>query len=150
MLKFDDAVRGHAHEGRSAEVWPTGADKLIESATEPSILGKVDQARKQAETEAILGALNATLWNRKQAATLLNVDYKALLYKNEEVRDRNQDRSSCGAIAAVAIRFLVKHRRSKQGYTWSSDWPASDFKLLNLRPDFSPGVGLGFFWYYAD
>ena len=28
-----------------------------------------------------LGALNATLWNRKQAATLLNVDYKALLYK---------------------------------------------------------------------
>ena len=30
---------------------------------------------------AILAALNSTGWNRKQAAALLKIDYKALLYK---------------------------------------------------------------------
>jgi DNA-binding NtrC family response regulator len=29
--------------------------------------------------------LNATLWNRKQAAKLLNIDYKALLYKMKKL-----------------------------------------------------------------
>jgi two-component system, NtrC family, response regulator AtoC len=50
-----------------------------------SILKKVDYARKEAETEAILAALNSTLWNRKQAATLLRIDYKALLYKMKKL-----------------------------------------------------------------
>jgi DNA-binding NtrC family response regulator len=55
------------------------------SAAPPSILKKVDYARKEAETEAILAALNSTLWNRKQAATLLRIDYKALLYKMKKL-----------------------------------------------------------------
>jgi DNA-binding NtrC family response regulator len=50
-----------------------------------SILEKVDSARKAAEAEAILAALNSTLWNRKQAAVLLNIDYKALLYKMKKL-----------------------------------------------------------------
>jgi two-component system, NtrC family, response regulator AtoC len=50
-----------------------------------SILEKVDSARKAAEAEAILAALNSTLWNRKQAAALLNIDYKALLYKMKKL-----------------------------------------------------------------
>ncbi|MCE5307563.1 MAG: sigma-54 dependent transcriptional regulator [Acidobacteriales bacterium] len=45
------------------------------------ILEQLDQARMEAETEAILAALHETRWNRKQAAQLLNIDYKALLYK---------------------------------------------------------------------
>ena len=45
------------------------------------ILEKVDEAKRKAETEAILRALNASRWNRKQAAKILRVDYKALLYK---------------------------------------------------------------------
>ena len=54
------------------------------------ILEQVTQARKQAEKEAILAALSATRWNRKQAAVLLKVDYKALLYKMKKlgVEDR--------------------------------------------------------------
>ena len=50
-----------------------------------SILEKVDSAKKAAEAEAILAALNSTLWNRKQAALLLNIDYKALLYKMKKL-----------------------------------------------------------------
>jgi len=45
----------------------------------------VDSVRKAAESEAILAALNSTLWNRKQAAHLLNIDYKALLYKMKKL-----------------------------------------------------------------
>jgi DNA-binding NtrC family response regulator len=41
----------------------------------------VNEVQRQAEIEAILSALDRTRWNRKQAATLLRVDYKALLYK---------------------------------------------------------------------
>ena len=51
----------------------------------PSILAKVDHARREAETQAIVSALNTTLWNRKQAACLLNIDYKALLYKMKKL-----------------------------------------------------------------
>jgi DNA-binding NtrC family response regulator len=53
-------------------------------------LEQVTQARKQAETDAILAALNSTRWNRKQAAALLKIDYKALLYKMKKlgVEDR--------------------------------------------------------------
>ena len=45
------------------------------------VLEKVTQAKEQAEVETILSALNSTRWNRKQAAALLKIDYKALLYK---------------------------------------------------------------------
>lgn len=45
------------------------------------ILKQVTKAKLQAETDAILEALNSTRWNRKQAAFLLKIDYKALLYK---------------------------------------------------------------------
>jgi DNA-binding NtrC family response regulator len=50
-----------------------------------SVLERVDHARREAETEAILAALNSTLWNRKRAAEALNIDYKALLYKMKKL-----------------------------------------------------------------
>jgi two-component system response regulator AtoC len=50
-----------------------------------AILEQVTKAKLQAETDAILGALNSTRWNRKRAAELLNIDYKALLYKMKKL-----------------------------------------------------------------
>ena len=49
------------------------------------ILEQVIKAKQQAETEAILAALASTRWNRKQAAALLKIDYKALLYKMKKL-----------------------------------------------------------------
>jgi two-component system response regulator AtoC len=46
-----------------------------------SVLEQLTNAKQQAERTAILAALKAKNWNRRQAALLLNVDYKALLYK---------------------------------------------------------------------
>jgi transcriptional regulator with GAF, ATPase, and Fis domain len=53
----------------------------VEDIATASALRTVDNARRQGETDAILAALNATLWNRRQAAELLNIEYKALLYR---------------------------------------------------------------------
>jgi DNA-binding NtrC family response regulator len=39
------------------------------------------KAAQAAEREAILRALEQTRWNRLQAAKLLNISYRALLYK---------------------------------------------------------------------
>ncbi len=49
------------------------------------ILAQVTKAKQEAETTAILGALSSTRWNRKQAAALLKIDYKALLYKMKKL-----------------------------------------------------------------
>ncbi|MGA7413953.1 MAG: helix-turn-helix domain-containing protein, partial [Bryobacteraceae bacterium] len=50
-----------------------------------SVLEQVTKAKNKAETDAILSALQATHWNRKQAALLLQIDYKALLYKMKKL-----------------------------------------------------------------
>jgi two-component system response regulator AtoC len=49
------------------------------------ILEQVTKAKQVAETDAILAALSSTRWNRKQAAVLLKIDYKALLYKMKKL-----------------------------------------------------------------
>jgi two-component system response regulator AtoC len=50
-----------------------------------SVLQRVEQSKRNEETEAILGALAAAHWNRKQAAAILNLDYKAFLYKMKKL-----------------------------------------------------------------
>ncbi len=67
----------------SAHLTPRPAN--ANSPTHASIFADVDVARKKAEIDAILSALHSTLWNRKQAAKLLKVDYKALLYKMKKL-----------------------------------------------------------------
>jgi two-component system response regulator AtoC len=61
------------------------AVNLLEPANGTSPLRKVEEAKRHAERDAILAALNTTQWNRKQAAALLGVDYKALLYKMKKL-----------------------------------------------------------------
>lgn len=48
-------------------------------------LSNLNQARHSVETELIMKALYSTQWNRKRAASLLGVDYKALLYKMKKL-----------------------------------------------------------------
>jgi two-component system response regulator AtoC len=50
-----------------------------------STLLEVAKAKELAETDAILVALRNTRWNRKRAARMLNIDYKALLYKMKKL-----------------------------------------------------------------
>ena len=66
------------------------------SSEKASILSKVQDAHRAAEAEAILNALNSCLWNRKQAAVLLNIDYKALLYKMKKLGIGERNIASVG------------------------------------------------------
>jgi DNA-binding NtrC family response regulator len=44
-------------------------------------IASLRSVRAQVEVRAILAALNRTGWNRKQAARLLKISYRGLLYK---------------------------------------------------------------------
>jgi two-component system, NtrC family, response regulator AtoC len=57
----------------------------IERRADVPILEQVTMARQQAEIDAILSALDRTRWNRKQAASILKIDYKSLLYKMKKL-----------------------------------------------------------------
>ena len=62
--------------------------------------GLARSAKDEAEAEAIAKALEETNWNRKQAAVLLQISYKALLYKIRQygiARTKNTHKLSAGA-----------------------------------------------------
>jgi transcriptional regulator with PAS, ATPase and Fis domain len=60
----------------------TGEKKLAPTIkTWPPLKEVHREAVRKAEAEAILGVLERTNWNRKKAADILNISYKALLYK---------------------------------------------------------------------
>jgi two-component system response regulator AtoC len=46
---------------------------------------EVNRSRREAESDVILEALRTTRWNRKRAADLMQIDYKALLYKMKKL-----------------------------------------------------------------
>lgn len=64
---------------------PTTPEVRPEVREETPILERVTKVKQQAETDAILAVLNSTRWNRKQAATVLKVDYKSLLYRMKKL-----------------------------------------------------------------
>jgi DNA-binding NtrC family response regulator len=59
-------------------------------ATRRSLKVVCKEAARKAETEAIVGVLFHTHWNRRKAASLLSVSYKALLNKIKEYAIREQ------------------------------------------------------------
>ncbi|MEP6715142.1 MAG: sigma-54 dependent transcriptional regulator [Terriglobia bacterium] len=59
--------------------------EAIERVSGSSSLEEATRIKRQAETEAILAALNTTRWNRRQAASNLKIDYKSLLYKMKKL-----------------------------------------------------------------
>ncbi len=90
ILRNADALARELHakasrRARLAPVAPSESRTPGATAAASPILEQVTKAKEQAETEAILAALNSTRWNRKQAAALLKIDYKALLYKMKKL-----------------------------------------------------------------
>ena len=71
------------------------------NSPEPSggLKGLARSAKDEAEAEAIAKALDETNWNRKQAAALLQISYKALLYKIRQygIAQTRTHRLSAGA-----------------------------------------------------
>jgi len=81
---YSDADRS-GERGVYSQARAEAAGSGSEDGADNSDLAKVDQARRVAETEVILKALQSTQWNRKRSAALLGIDYKALLYKMKKL-----------------------------------------------------------------
>lgn len=82
-------IRGARHEFAGRQQQPPEPNQLQEPswrAAESSWaagprIRDVEQAAESCEKQLIVDALTATHWNRRKAAKLLDVDYRALLYK---------------------------------------------------------------------
>ena len=71
-------------------------------ATQPISLKKFSQQASQlAERFLILRTLKATRWNRKQAARLLQISYRALLYKIRDIQGGDHRRQPADATLAT-------------------------------------------------
>ena len=81
--QFDPAPPRNASEGTPAGNSGGGGLKSLARS-----------AKDEAEAEAIARALDETNWNRKQAAALLQISYKALLYKIRQYGIAQQHRSA--------------------------------------------------------
>lgn len=80
---FGEAMSGREQANRVPQ--STSQYSVDHGEGDGSELAKLDQVRQAAETEVIMKALYSTQWNRKRAATLLGVDYKALLYRMKKL-----------------------------------------------------------------
>jgi len=75
------AENSEQSEVNLAEQWPiTGSDPAAREENDVPV-PSLRSARVQVEITAILAALKHTGWNRKQAARLLRISYRGLLYK---------------------------------------------------------------------
>lgn len=92
LIIFNDAglvareLRARALRKQPAAARPAEMPAAVpESEKMVSALEEARRAKEQAESDVILSALNATRWNRKQAAVMLSIDYKSLLYKMKKL-----------------------------------------------------------------
>jgi two-component system, NtrC family, response regulator AtoC len=85
VLGDEGAAIAELHQGNGREAQPGMAAPVDDSASQPpsnsDLKEMVRNLKNDAEMEAIAGVLEETAWNRKRAATRLNISYKALLYK---------------------------------------------------------------------
>ncbi len=87
---------------------PVAVLKPVESGSE-DLKDTVRTLKRQTEAEAIRNALRETCWNRKQAARMLKVSYKALLYKIRQYElDITPSRRPLPEVAAADVMPLQR------------------------------------------
>ena len=67
--------------GEPESINESAGRKRPDRVDRPDRLDQLAEASRIAETELLLDALEATRWNRRQAAASLQIEYKAFLYK---------------------------------------------------------------------
>ncbi len=73
---------------------PRSAAEPFGSGSSGGLKSLARSAKDEAEAEAIAKALDETNWNRKQAAALLQISYKALLYKIRQYGIAQQNKTA--------------------------------------------------------
>ena len=96
---FSEKIRNHCLADDSTTSMagsnpsPINLGRNYQSIQRRSLKAVAREAAQKAESEAILDVLSYTRWNRRKAATLLQVSYKALLnkIKEYEIEDKFQE-----------------------------------------------------------
>jgi two-component system response regulator AtoC len=81
ILGDESLVRGELESRTEEQQAGTDGSKVSTGSPSRGLKSLVRSIKDEAEMEAIGRALEETKWNRKRAAALLNISYKALLYK---------------------------------------------------------------------
>jgi two-component system response regulator AtoC len=84
MLAMDLRMKALRRSGSSQKACNT-LHVLGTDTSAGRVLDEVQRAKDRADSEAIIEALQSTGWNRKRAAGLLEIEYKALLYKMKKL-----------------------------------------------------------------
>lgn len=77
----------------------TGNYRVVESGGSGSSINRLVEQTRQAEAKLLIEALEATRWNRRQAAARLNLEYRAFLYKLQKfgiAEKREKTEAECG------------------------------------------------------
>jgi len=74
----------------SPEIQPCGPHLASGTGGSTPVLKQLAKANQEAQRTAILAALKATNWNRRQSAVSLHIEYKALLYKMKVLSIRKE------------------------------------------------------------
>jgi two-component system response regulator AtoC len=110
ILRDGDNIAGELNAKSHGKTLPFPQSGIAETsapaARKPPVLQEVGQAKREAETAAILAALHSTRWNRKRAAAQLQIDYKALLYKMKKLGIDEQPQPS-ETESAVSLKSLA-------------------------------------------
>jgi two-component system response regulator AtoC len=84
---FQDFAQKMLTDGAASELFENLSPAVSNGTTNPFSLKEVGKkAAEAAEKQTIQSVLQETHWNRKEAAKLLHVSYKALLYKIQKYR----------------------------------------------------------------
>jgi len=105
IILREPAIVARELNSRTRRIAAASTSPVREQAPAPAaesgtVLEEVTKANQQAEADAITSALQTTRWNRKKAAALLKVDYKALLYKMKKLGIDSRGASPGRSLAA--------------------------------------------------
>ena len=84
LILADEAVVIRELDSRNSNGATADANGKPTASANGGLKGLVRSLKDEAEAEAITRTLEQTNWNRKEAARLLNISYKALLYKTRQ------------------------------------------------------------------
>jgi two-component system, NtrC family, response regulator AtoC len=163
-----DDLRLYSRKGLTHATAPEPLQQLPateETTTSDPYLADVEQTRQKAEAESLVAALNAANWNRKQAASILEIDEKILLYRMNKLgiseplnhNGKSSEKSSLSADVPIFERLdqarkqaeaetitaaLIKARwnRKQAAIALNLDYKALLYKMkvLGLSPSAAP------------
>lgn len=116
------AFLGHPRQSETRS--KAAPDRIADNEGGPNLKGLVRMLKEEAEVMAISKALTQTDWNRKQAARLLHISYRGLLYK---IRQHAIIRAPASEMAEAPVNIDLTNKNAKAAA--AATYPTFDAKI---------------------